>query len=241
MQLLQGVPESETRTSSFLFSSRIGEGQERSNAMTPPQARCMPELQPVSLKVDNDPSVIIFPSCTRVNRCGGCCGSTLLSCQPVATEIRNFQVIVSTIELQFRGKRIIPVEEHTKCTCDCKMKEEHCNEKQHYEPQNCMCICNNVDEEEKCRQSNGTKIWDAGSCVCSCRNIEPCSTGYYFNHNTCRCGPIGLTRPLDRFASTKGTNYDFSNRRPPNVPPVQVFPLDPTDPRRRHKEDPEYK
>ncbi|XP_070162833.1 uncharacterized protein Pvf1 [Polyergus mexicanus] len=235
LQLLQGVPKNEVEST---LSSRFGE--ERSNAARATPAKCMPELQPVSLKLDDDPSTIIFPPCTRIKRCGGCCGSSLLSCQPTAMEIRNFEVVVASLDgLNYAGRRIVPLEEHTKCKCDCRIKEEHCNDKQHYEPHNCKCVCDNVDEAEKCRKSNDTKIWNPDLCICSCRNIEPCSTGYYFNYNTCRCGPIMLSRPVNRL-STKGSNYNFSNRRPENVPP-EIIPLDPLDPRRKHKEDPEYK
>ncbi|KYM81230.1 hypothetical protein ALC53_08301 [Atta colombica] len=205
--------------------------------MIPVPAKCMPELQLVSLKVDDDPSTFVFPLCTRIKRCGGCCISPLLSCQPTATEMRNFEVIVtSLIDMDYRGRQIVPVEEHTKCKCDCKIKEEHCNDKQHYEPHNCKCACNNVDEEEKCRK-NDTKIWNSTLCVCTCRIIEPCTTGYYFNPNTCRCGPIMLSRPVNRFAPT---NYNFTDRRPENRRTV-IIPLDPSDPRRKQKEDPEYK
>ncbi|XP_050447063.1 platelet-derived growth factor subunit A-like isoform X1 [Cataglyphis hispanica] len=238
LQLLRGVPEDEKKST---LSSRFGGGVERSNAERATPAKCMPELQPVSLKLDDDPSTIIFPPCTRIKRCGGCCGSSLLSCQPTAMEIRNFEVVVASLdEMSYAGRRIVPLEEHTKCKCDCRIKEEHCNEKQHYEPHNCKCVCDNVDEAEKCRKNNDTKIWNPDLCICSCRTIEPCSTGYYFNYNTCRCGPIMLSRPVNRFVSTKGSNYNFSNRRPENVPPV-IYPLDPLDPRRKHKEDPEYK
>lgn len=86
------------------ISGRFGEGEERSNAEIATPARCVPELQPVSLKVDDDPSTIIFPSCTRIKRCGGCCASSLLSCQPTAIEIRNFEVIDLRRVKKYEGK-----------------------------------------------------------------------------------------------------------------------------------------
>ncbi|XP_012232129.1 uncharacterized protein Pvf1 [Linepithema humile] len=239
LQLLQGVPGNQKIDPFFISPSRFGEGEERSSAIRPAPARCMPELQPVSLKLDDDPTTIIFPSCTRIKRCGGCCGSSLLSCQPTAMEIRNFEVIVSSVSLNYKGRQIVPLEEHTKCKCNCRIKEEHCNDKQYYEANGCKCVCNNIDEAEKCRKGNDTKIWNSELCACSCKIVEPCSTGYYFNHNTCSCGPI-MSRPMNRFTTTKGSNYNFSNRRPANVPPV-IVPLDPSDPRRKPKEDPEYK
>ncbi|EZA50606.1 Platelet-derived growth factor subunit B [Ooceraea biroi] len=234
LQLLQGVPHADT--SSFMLNSTFG-GDERTSAIVPTPANCIPELQPVSLKLDDDPSTMIFPSCTRIPRCGGCCSTSLLSCQPTATEIRNFMVIVASVkELGYKGRQIVPLEEHIKCKCDCKIKAKDCTEKQHYEPHNCRCACSNVDEEQKCRKESDIKIWNGDLCSCSCRTIEECSTGYFFNHNTCRCGPIN--RPVNRFVPTKGSNYNFGNRQPENVPPV-IIPLDPSDPRRKHKEDPE--
>ncbi|KYN00677.1 hypothetical protein ALC62_08535 [Cyphomyrmex costatus] len=212
MQLLHDVPENEK---GITFANRFG-GEERSNALMPTPAKCMPELQLVSLKLDDDPSTFVFPLCTRIKRCGGCCISPLLSCQPTATEMRNFE----------REKAII---KHGSFT--------HCNDKQHYEPHNCKCACNNGDEQEKCHKNNDTKIWNSTLCICTCRTIEPCTTGYYFNPNTCRCGPIMWSRPVNRFAPT---NYNFTNRRPENRRPV-IIPLDSSDPRRKHKEDPEYK
>ncbi|XP_032677809.1 vascular endothelial growth factor A-like [Odontomachus brunneus] len=237
LQLLQDIPANEKK---LTFTSRIGEGEERSNALKPLSAKCMPELQTVSLKLNDDPGTIVYPSCTRINRCGGCCSSSLLSCQPTASETRNFEVIVTTLSLHYRYQQIVPLEEHTACKCGCRIKEEHCNEKQHYEQKNCICVCDNVDEETKCIRNNETKMWDPDLCVCSCRRTTPCNTGYYFDHNTCRCRQITFSRPVNRFSPTKSSNYNFDNtQQPQNVPPV-IIPLDATDPRRRHKEDPEY-
>ncbi|XP_076760959.1 PDGF- and VEGF-related factor 1 [Xylocopa sonorina] len=184
LALVENVPPSEQ---DFFLASRIGE---RSNAEEPTPAKCMPELQTVSLEQDNDPSIAYYPSCTRVKRCGGCCGSKLHSCQPLTTEIRNFVVVtidISGIRMKYIDKRIVPVEEHTSCQCDCKIKEEHCNAKQEYYPNECTCECKNVDEARKCNASSDIKIWDSKQCACSCRDVLDCSTGFYFDKTTCRC------------------------------------------------------
>lgn len=186
LKLFPGVSNEER----FSIGGRIGDTGERSNAEVPSPAGCAPELQTVPLNKDADPSTMYFPSCTRVKRCGGCCNHLLLSCQPAAVEIRNFQVLVMSIGqspiMTDTNKRIVPVEEHTKCHCDCKIKKEHCSEKQSYIPAECRCMCNNVDEEEKCK-NNETKEWNPETCTCSCREKQECSTGWYFDQNTCRC------------------------------------------------------
>ncbi|KZC04388.1 Vascular endothelial growth factor B, partial [Dufourea novaeangliae] len=224
-----------------LLSGRIGDTEERSNAERPIPAKCMPELQPVSLKLENDPSTIYYPSCTRVKRCGGCCSHALLSCQPVASEFRNFEVLVVSVEtdgLSYKSKQIVPLEEHTKCACDCRIKAEHCNVKQTYLKEECRCACKNVDEAEKCIRNNDTKTWDPERCTCLCRDEQECSTGYYFDQNTCRCRQVPLSRTW--FAPTKGADYRFGQtEKPENVPPV-IVSLDAADPRRKPKDDPEY-
>ncbi|CAK9804737.1 Platelet-derived growth factor subunit A [Anthophora quadrimaculata] len=223
-----------------VYTGRMGDTKERSNVEKPKPAKCMPELQTVLLKQDNDPSTIYIPECTRVKRCGGCCTHALFSCQPTATETRNFEVLVVTIvDFKFSEKRIVPLEEHTECACDCKTKEKDCNEKQIYYPDECICVCKNVDEETKCLRNNDTKLWNPNLCTCSCRQEMECSTGFFFDHNTCRCRQIPLSRTW--FQPTKGTNYGFGQtERSDNTPPV-IIPLDPSDPRRKPKPDPEYK
>lgn len=64
-------------------------------ATTPKSAGCSPENRSVNLKDTDDPSLYYYPACTRVNRCGGCCGHDLLSCQPTKVEILNFEVRIS--------------------------------------------------------------------------------------------------------------------------------------------------
>lgn len=61
-------------------------------AVKPKAAVCMPELKTVRIASSDDPAILYIPSCTRVERCGGCCSHTLLTCQPTATETVSFQV-----------------------------------------------------------------------------------------------------------------------------------------------------
>lgn len=189
LKMVQGVDP--TVLGVLSAGTRSGFDDERSNAEMPVPAKCMPELQPVPLKPDNESGTIYYPTCARIKRCGGCCSHSLLSCQPTATEVRNFQVIVTAIDhgtgLIYKGKRIVPLEEHTKCKCDCRIKPEHCTEKQAYVPGECKCVCTNTDEAEKCLKNNDVKLWDPKLCTCLCRTIQDCSTGFYFDQNTCRC------------------------------------------------------
>jgi hypothetical protein len=90
-------------------------------------AHCMPELTTVPLMPNTDSSVLFYPTCTRIERCGGCCSSDLLVCEPIRTEIVHFQVLKTQYaggsRMKFAGKESVPVEKHTACKCQCKVKE----------------------------------------------------------------------------------------------------------------------
>lgn len=62
------------------------------SAVIPQSAACMPELQTVRIAPEADPSILYIPTCTRVERCGGCCSHSLLSCQPMEVETVPYQV-----------------------------------------------------------------------------------------------------------------------------------------------------
>lgn len=80
------------------FLARFGgEDVERSRGQRPVPANCIPEMQTIPLKLadsseSKDPTIVVFPSCTRVKRCGGCCNNNLVSCQPIETNTIVFEV-----------------------------------------------------------------------------------------------------------------------------------------------------
>ncbi|XP_060817693.1 uncharacterized protein LOC132908081 isoform X1 [Bombus pascuorum] len=225
--------------SQVFLTSRMGVPEERSNKVIARQANCEPSPTVVPTYQRNDPSIIYFPRCIRVNRCTGCCGNELLSCQPKEIETRNFEIMLAKLTAQgkfeYQGKQVVPIDEHIKCECDCVIKPSDCTPKQVYKENLCRCECSNTDYRTKCIE-HPDKIWDSVYCTCSCRNAHECSTGFFYNQNTCRCEQLPISRSW--FTSTKGTDYRFGQTQKPDVPPV-IIPLDANDPRRKPKPDPE--
>lgn len=82
---------------------RLGGDERSSKAIRAKQAMCMPEMQVVPVVENPDPSETYFPSCVRIKRCGGCCNHELLSCQPIATETHNYEVLTSFVYFFFSG------------------------------------------------------------------------------------------------------------------------------------------
>ncbi|KAJ8984615.1 hypothetical protein NQ317_006077 [Molorchus minor] len=173
-------------------------------AKTLKSAGCSPELRTISLGQTDDPSVLYIPQCTRVERCGGCCSHSLLSCQPKETETLSYQVMKTKYtggkKLKYIGKEVVLVERHVSCKCDCKVKEEDCNNYQEYRESECRCACTNLDEEKKCFKSV-KKLWNPELCACQCRDVAQCTSGYSFDQIDCKCVPNHMRR---RFCKTTG-------------------------------------
>lgn len=95
-------------------------------------------------------------------------------------------------KMQFVNKIPVPLEEHTKCKCDCGIKESDCSKLQTYNKTKCSCNCINLQERDKCYAENALKFWDTDSCSCQCRNIVDCSSGTKFDLQTCQCAEVSL-------------------------------------------------
>lgn len=81
----------------FVLARFGGEEVERSRGARPIPANCVPEMKTVPLKLSDgsdvkDPTIVVFPSCTRVKRCGGCCNNNLVSCQAIESNIIVYEV-----------------------------------------------------------------------------------------------------------------------------------------------------
>jgi len=150
-------------------------------------AACMPEMTSVPIYLDNITATsIVFPTCTRIEQCGGCCSHPLLSCQPSKTEYVERDVLVIDVETQTDRRLTTQLTRHLECGCACRVQEHHCNSRQVYHPDQCKCECSNWAERILC--TGRSKLWDENLCTCRCTNIEmKCSTGMSFSRESCRC------------------------------------------------------
>ncbi|XP_063237715.1 balbiani ring protein 3-like [Bacillus rossius redtenbacheri] len=201
--------------------------------VVPKNAVCTPELQVVPLVTEKQPDMLYFPSCTRVERCEGCCASELLACQSIRNQTINYTVFMTqytggnTVSLK---KRItVSVEKHLECQCGCAVKEQDCHSLQVYDKDSCLCKCVNTADEERCRTENDTKLWDTQKCMCSCRRLLSCSSGYHYDLNSCSCS--------EDVASRLGA-VSAPGRAPPRSeprPPPPVLPLRSSSRRRQRQ------
>lgn len=165
-----------------------------------PLANCKPELQTISLRDTNDPTLIYYPTCVRLEKCGGCCNHELLHCEAIKSSPVNVTIMmtkyVGNKTLKYIGKKIVTLIKHELCSCDCKSKPQDCKGRQVYRKEECRCVCANEKEEFECA-NQPHKLWDPSTCQCGCREMQECSTGYEFDNNMCKCAKIQQLRIFD--------------------------------------------
>ncbi|XP_030766465.1 vascular endothelial growth factor A-like [Sitophilus oryzae] len=192
LHYVDNLPEAQPQIANRFADDGAEESNvERTSTQLARPAKCMPELKTVKIIKSNDSNIFYVPECTRIERCGGCCSHVLLSCQPVETETVSLSVMKTEYtgnnKLKYVGKELVLVEKHTKCRCNCKVKAEDCNSYQEYIEPECRCSCKNIDEEKKCYKRDSRKLWNPELCACQCRDVTPCSTGFLYDYNECRC------------------------------------------------------
>lgn len=151
--------------------------------------KCKPKKAAVPLPNPNPFHTELKPECVYIKQCSGCCNSPQLECVPVRTKTKTFPAMAITSTA--RGHRfaknqmikMVKVEEHRACQCECKVRAEHCAPNQVYSEDECQCQCpKNVD-----RSCPPRKVWNEKECRCECRDSHTCTTGRYFDVNSCRC------------------------------------------------------
>lgn len=115
-------------------------------------------------------------------------------------------------KLRLHSKEVIVVDQHVKCSCDCRIKQEDCNAFQEYRKDQCGCICTNLDEKTKCIKGDRNRLWDPKLCKCRCRDVTECSSGFSFDHNKCSCARIPQRRRFAELGSDKERRFSPKDR-----------------------------
>lgn len=182
------------------LSTRFGASSEAAT-----MANCEPEVRTVHLDLPVEANTLFFPTCVRLEQCGGCCYGPLLTCRPTKTTTISLRVLKTKLNdnsssggrrarSRRRRRQAVPsyqdveVQRHDQCDCGCKVQEKDCNPNLHnYFEGECACVCKNKDDKASCEQQGETKYWDNESCNCYCRRPVSCSTGQIFSPLTCQC------------------------------------------------------
>jgi len=169
------------------------EGVERMSGMIATADVCEPRMSTVAIPPSADSSIVYWPPCTKIRRCGGCCGSDLLECTPTSVNITKVLVMQlqapnyasSDTRMDFQSNLNIDLVEHLACICSCRTKASDCDPRtQVYDEESCSCRCTDVGQATSCPLP---KRWDGRLCRCICPNLVNCLEDEYFNFSNCSC------------------------------------------------------
>ncbi|ETN64636.1 hypothetical protein AND_003613 [Anopheles darlingi] len=214
-----------------IFNDAGGEYTGRDMGENPKPASCEPQPELVSLRPENltTSRYYYFPTCTRVNRCSGCCNTNQLVCEAVTTRKILYKVMIMEYRQgkkdRFSHLELVPTEEHVKCKCLCRVRESHCNELQVYNPNNCRCECTNREDRNRCVQERQLKQWNPDTCRCECLpRTEECTSGSHYDRSACKCLPSQQTQQQQQQTPWAGwaRNRTLEDRRRLIVKPMPV-------------------
>ncbi|XP_063874971.1 vascular endothelial growth factor A-like [Scylla paramamosain] len=198
-------PVEKSVTDDVTTSSAGSAARDEDTIDTAKMALCEPELQTVVLDLPKEPGTVFYPPCVRLERCGGCCLSSLLTCRPTRTETIRLMVLKAVLKhskIPATSDNSLPsshykspssyveveATRHVECAPGCVVQERDCNPAIHvYLESDCACTCKNKDEKEACEEQHRIKYWDNDTCVCRCLRPVDCSTGEAFSQTSCRC------------------------------------------------------
>ena len=109
---------------------------------------------PTAVKV---PRFSVWPNIVKLNRCLGGCHDIYNVKECAVTAERKFMLIVHQIPQFWR--LTVPMTEHTKCGCSCRVKPNDCNHTaQYYDKGSCSCLCKTLTCDDKTKVSITTTI-----------------------------------------------------------------------------------
>jgi len=159
-------------------------------------SHCRPLPKVVKLEMPGNGSFTqMTPQHVELNLCGGGCHSTAHSCISTGKTVRHVPVLLSTCGLLsgtcHKTCSFVQLEEDSSCSCGCLHEQmTSCSSRQEFSNSRCKCECLEDKEEKLCLDQG--RMWDTDKCECSCpmSRLQPCSTGFVFDHvSTCSCVP----------------------------------------------------
>ncbi|XP_065059387.1 balbiani ring protein 3-like [Rhopilema esculentum] len=169
--------------------------------------KCKP--RPVLVKVDqpNLATAFRYPFYVTLHRCMGSCGANPFLSRCAAAEIaplhlRTAEVSWNSSNQIMKAPKVVllPLQNETRCACECKNKMEACHQFQIWEENTCRCECTQFcprnyiysGGHECCScpkklRCPWKKAWNAKKCACECRKTKCKNPAKGRDPKTCKC------------------------------------------------------
>ena len=127
----------------------------------------------------NEP--LFYPYSVKMNKCSGSCNNIddpyTKMCVPDVVKNMNVKVF----NLMARTNETRHIEWHETCKCKCRLDENVCNNKQHWNNDKCRCECKELIDKGVCDKGF---IWNSSNCEWACD--KSCDVGEYLDYENCK-------------------------------------------------------
>ena len=104
---------------------------------------------------------------------------------------------VKVFNLMSRTNETRYIEWHETCKCECKFRENVCNNKQHWNKNKCRCRCKELIDKWVCDKGF---IWNPSNC--ECEFDKACDVGEYLDYENCKCRKKLVDKLVDECTET---------------------------------------
>ena len=128
----------------------------------------------------NEP--LCYPFSIKTSKCSGSCNNIndpyAKICVPDVIKDLNVKVF----NLMSRTNETRHIKWHETCKCKCRLDANLCNNKQHWNDDNCQCECKELIDKGVC---NKEYAWNPNNYECECD--KSCDAGEYLDYENCKC------------------------------------------------------
>ena len=153
------------------------------------------KMRPQVININGDKSVF-FAFSIEISKCSGSCNNInyLYAKICVPDIVKNLNVKVFNLMSRTNETRFI--EWHETCKCECKFRENVCNNKQRWNKN--KCECKELIDKEVCDKGF---IRNPSNCECECD--KACDIGEYLDYENCKCRKKIIDKLVDKFTEIK--------------------------------------
>ena len=154
------------------------------------------KTRPQVVNVNGD-EPMFFPFSIETSKCSGSCKNINYPyakiCVPDIVKNLNFKVF----NLMSRTNETKFIEWHETWKCECKFRENVCNNKQRWNKNKCRCECKELIDKGKCDKGF---IWNPSNC--ECEYDKAFDVGEYLDYENCKCRKKLVDKLVDECTET---------------------------------------
>ena len=114
-----------------------------------------------------------------------------------ADVVQNLNIKI--FNLMSRTNETRHIKWHETCKCKCRLDANLCNNKQHWNDDNCQCECKELIDKGVC---NKEYAWNPNNYECECD--KSCDADEYLDYENCKC----RKKLVDKLVEEWGENVD---------------------------------